>query len=297
MIEIDELENRCANGLMAAAGCLPIMTLASYRAQEAMARPKSSVRAVSWGFISSVALGAIWAATPWAKEEPTERDEAEVLKAYQPKIVMSIANEIGDDIKETANDYAYKIADEAGKKRMRAERFESVLWGDRFKREHIEALHDSERRKDLKERLMRIDPVYGERLFSSYDEAAARYYDLPEWRWMDNIDDRDKDRDRGGSSYYRNPYLTSGKEDTSRPASKSVFSYRAPTLEKKIDASKKAADERKAAAAAPTRRYDTSRFSGDDDDDAPVLIRETSHADVVDRLLAGGIDTDFEDES
>lgn len=295
MIEIDELENRCANGLMAAAGSLPIMTLASYRAQEAMARPKSSVRAVSWGFISSVALGAIWAMTPWAKDEPTEKDEAEVLKAYQPKIVMSIANEIGEDIKETAEDYAYKIADEHGKRRMRAERFESVLWGDRFKREHIEALHDSERRKDLKERLMRIDPVYGERLFSSYDEAAARYYDLPEWRWMDNIDDREKDRSSG--SYYRNPYLSSGKEDNSRPASKSVFSYRTPTLEKKIDASKKAADERKAAAATPTRRYDTSRWGGDDDDDEVVLVRENNHTDVVDRLLAGGIDTDFEDES
>lgn len=295
MIEIDELENRCANGLMAAAGCLPIMTLASYRAQEAMARPKSSVRAVSWGFISSVALGAIWAATPWAKEEPTEKDEAEVLKAYQPRIVMSIANEIGEDIKETADDYAYRIADEAGKRRMRAERFESVLWGDRFKREHIEALHDSERRKDLKERLMRIDPVYGERLFSSYDEAAARYYDLPEWRWMDNIDEKEKDRSSG--SYYRNPYLSSSKEDTSRPTSRSVFSYRSPTLEKKIDASKKAADERKAAAAVPTKRYDTSRWDSDDDDGDEVVVRETRHTDVVDRLLAGGIDTDFEDES
>ena len=295
MIEIDELENRCANGLMAAAGCLPIMTLASYRAQEAMARPKSSVRAVSWGFISSVALGAIWAATPWAKEEPTEKDEAEVLKAYQPRIVMSIANEIGEDIKETADDYAYKIADEAGKRRMRAERFESVLWGDRFKREHIEALHDSERRKDLKERLMRIDPVYGERLFSSYDEAAARYYDLPEWRWMDNIDEKEKDRSSG--SYYRNPYLSSSKEDTSRPTSRSVFSYRSPTLEKKIDASKKAADERKAAAAVPTKRYDTSRWDSDDDDGEEVVVLETRHTDVVDRLLAGGIDTDFEDES
>ena len=295
MIEIDELENRCANGLMAAAGCLPIMTLASYRAQEAMARPKSSVRAVSWGFISSVALGAIWAATPWAKEEPTEKDEAEVLKAYQPRIVMSIANEIGEDIKETADDYAYKIADEAGKRRMRAERFESVLWGDRFKREHIEALHDSERRKDLKERLMRIDPVYGERLFSSYDEAAARYYDLPEWRWMDNIDEKEKDRSSG--SYYRNPYLSSSNEDTSRPTSRSVFSYRSPTLEKKIDASKKAADERKAAAAVPTKRYDTSRWDSDDDDSEEVVVRETRHTDVVDRLLAGGIDTDFEDES
>lgn len=294
MIQIDELENRCANGLMAAAGALPIMTLASYRAQEAMARPKSSVRAVSWGFISSVALGAIWAATPWAKDEPTEKDEAEVLKAYQPKIVMSIANEIGEDIKETADDYAYKIADEAGKKRMRAERFESVLWGDRFKREHIEALHDSERRKDLKERLMRIDQVYGERLFSSYEEAAARYYDLPEWRWMDNIEE--KERERGGS-YYTNPYLSSSKTDNTRPTSKSVFSYRAPTLEKKIEASKKAADERKAATT-PTRSFDTSRWDGgDEDEDEVVLIRETSHSDAVDRLLAGGIDTDFEDES
>lgn len=295
MIQIDELENRCANGLMAAAGALPIMTLASYRAQEAMARPKSSTRAVSWGFISSVALGAIWAMTPWAKDEPTEKDEAEVLKAYQPKIVMSIANEIGEDIKETADDYAYKIADEAGKKRMRAERFESVLWGDRFKREHIEALHDSERRKDLRERLMRIDQVYGERLFSSYEEAAARYYDLPEWRWMDNIEE--KERERGGS-YYTNPYLSSSsKTDNTRPTSKSVFSYRAPTLEKKIEASKKAADERKASTTL-TRSFDTSRWDGgDEDEDDVVLIRETSHSDAVDRLLAGGIDTDFEDES
>ena len=142
---------------------------------------------------------------------------------------------------------------------------------------------------------MRIDPVYGERLFSSYDEAAARYYDLPEWRWMDNIDEKEKDRSSG--SYYRNPYLSSGKEDTSRPTSKSVFSYRSPTLEKKIDASKKAADERKAAAAVPTKRYDTSRWVSDDDDIEEVVVRETRHTDVVDRLLAGGIDTDFEDES
>lgn len=287
MINIDELENRCANGLLAAAGAFPIMTLASYRAQESMARPKSSARALSWGFISSVALGAAWAATPWAKDEPNEKDEAEVLKSYQPKIMMSIVNEVGDDIRETMEDYAYEMSDEAGKKRIRAERFESILWGDRFNRERIEALHDSDRRKDLRERLMRIDKVYGERMFDNYEAAAMQYYDMPEWRWMDGVEES-KDKARG-DTYYRNPYLGS-KTETTKPSSRSIFSYASPSLEKKLDESKKAAEERRSNVRTP----DTSRWPIDDDEEEEIVTRQQN---AIDNLLGGGIDSEFEDES
>lgn len=292
MINIDELENRCANALLAAAGSLPIMTLASYRIQETMARPKSSVRAITWGFISSVALGAIWGATPWARDEPSEKDEAEVLKSYQPKILMSIANEVSDDVKETMDDYAYKIADEAGKKRMRADRFETILWGDRFNREHIEALHDSERRKDLRDRLMRVDAIYGEDMFQNYEAAADRYYDLPEWRWLDGGEDTEK-KERS-NSYYNNPYLTNRDKEKDRPVRSSVFSYKSPSNDKKVAESRQARTEDKPKS---TTRYLDRWSADDDDDDDEVITVRPDTDDIVDRLLGNGYDPDFEDQS